>query len=84
MGSFDDMLQDQRMPDEQLFLVQEVELVVPVEKIISRSGRKTICQQCGEEIINEREIVCNGRLVCRACYFNAYNRLKQQVVLTNP
>jgi formylmethanofuran dehydrogenase subunit E len=62
----------QRMPDEELFCVQEVELVVPVEKIISRVGKKAVCQQCGEEIINEREVVVDGTTLCRSCCAPAY------------
>jgi formylmethanofuran dehydrogenase subunit E len=68
----------QRMPDEQLFHVQEVALVVPVTRIISKAGKKVICQQCGEEIINEREVVSDGRTICRACSFDPYYRVKQE------
>jgi formylmethanofuran dehydrogenase subunit E len=66
----------QQMPDDQLFLVQEVDLIVPVEKIISRPGRKVICQRCGEEIINEREMVYEGKTMCRACAVLAYYQIK--------
>jgi formylmethanofuran dehydrogenase subunit E len=62
------------MPDEQLFHVQQVELVVPVEKILSRAGKKAICEECGEEIINEREIMLDGHTLCRACGMDSYYR----------
>ena len=69
----------QRMSDDQLLLVQEVELTVPLEKIISRPGKKAICQKCGEEIMNEREIAREGRIVCRACGENAYYRTREGI-----
>lgn len=66
----------QHMPDEKLFVVQNVELIVPLAKLMSRPGRKAICQCCGEEIINEREVFHEGEILCRACAGQAYYRLK--------
>ena len=67
----------QRMPDELLFKVQEVELAFPLEKIISRAGRKAICSSCGEEIINEREVHCGNDVLCRPCAGETYYVLKE-------
>jgi formylmethanofuran dehydrogenase subunit E len=67
----------QHMPDEDLFLVQEVDLIQPLEKIISRAGRKTVCQACGEEVINEREVVQERTIVCRPCAGNAYYQIRK-------
>jgi formylmethanofuran dehydrogenase subunit E len=66
----------QRMPYEQLFLVQEVELVTPLEKIVSRAGKRVYCQSCGEEILNEREVLQDGIVLCRGCTGGAYYRQK--------
>lgn len=57
----------QTMPDEQLLTVQKVVLTRPLKEIVSRPGVRVNCDQCGEEIINEREISQNGQLLCRAC-----------------
>lgn len=57
----------QRIPDDLLFSWQAVELLTPVEAIFSRPGVRTACQFCGEEIINEREVVREGKLLCRSC-----------------
>jgi formylmethanofuran dehydrogenase subunit E len=62
----------QVMPDEELLTVQSVALIRPVEAIISRPGARVICQQCGEEVMNEREVVQNGRILCRACAGESY------------
>lgn len=65
----------QRLPAEDLFSIQTVHLVTPVEQILSRPGRKAICEACGEEIINEREIRHNHMVMCRACAGEAYYAL---------
>lgn len=62
----------QRIPAEALFTVQGIELVTPVEKVVSRPGAKAICEACGEEINNERELILEGRVVCRACAGHSY------------
>jgi len=60
------------MPDDLLFDVQEVELTVSMAAIISRPGRRVTCACCGEEIINEREVVRNGDVLCRCCAGDSY------------
>lgn len=57
----------QSMPDEELLTIQPVRLKVPVEQIVSRPGTRPNCSVCGEEIINEREIVQEGKILCRSC-----------------
>lgn len=65
----------QRMPDDELFSVQVVQLITPVAQIVSRPGRKAICDVCGEEIMNERETLRGSMVLCRACAGNAYYTL---------
>jgi formylmethanofuran dehydrogenase subunit E len=57
----------QRIPDELLFSWQPVELLTSIEAIFSKPGVRTACQVCGEEIINERELVRGGQVLCRSC-----------------
>ncbi len=64
----------QRMPAEELLAARRVRLVQPVERIVSSPGKRAACQHCGEEIINEREIVREGWILCRACAGGAYYR----------
>ncbi|KXK16000.1 MAG: formylmethanofuran dehydrogenase subunit E [Chloroflexi bacterium OLB14] len=53
----------QTMPDDELLTVQEIELNFSVEEIISRAGRRVNCEKCGEEIINEREVILEGKII---------------------
>ncbi len=62
----------QRIPDELLFSWKPVELLTSVEAIFSKPGVRTACQVCGEEIINEREVVRGDQVLCRGCAGFAY------------
>jgi formylmethanofuran dehydrogenase subunit E len=62
----------QAMADEEMFTIQEVMLNSPIEQIVSRPGLRINCYVCGEEVMNEREVICNGLTLCRACANGAY------------
>jgi formylmethanofuran dehydrogenase subunit E len=66
----------QVMPDAELFNFQQVELNTPAEQIISHQNARAICSRCGEEIINEREMLVDGRVLCRTCAGRGYYSLK--------
>ena len=69
----------QTIPDELLFSWQAVALSTPVEDIVSRPDVLTNCQVCGEEIINEREVVLEDGVLCRSCAgFSYYTLLPGQ------
>jgi formylmethanofuran dehydrogenase subunit E len=57
-----------------LLSVTNVELNRPLAEIVSRPGRRTACARCGEEIINDRQVVRDGVTFCRACAGEAYYR----------
>ncbi len=62
----------QHMPDDELLTIQPVRLSVPVAQIVSRAVVRVNCAGCGEEIINEREVMREGRPFCAACAGPAY------------
>lgn len=62
----------QIMPDEELLDIQPVRLARSVAEIMSRAGMRVECTQCGEEIINERQLLVQGRPLCRACAGGGY------------
>jgi len=69
----------QNIPDELLFSWQAVVLCTPIKDIISSPGVWTNCQVCGEEIINEREVVLEDSVLCRSCAgFSYYTLLPGQ------
>ncbi len=62
----------QQMPSDLLLRSHPVELTVDLRAILSRPGVRTVCGRCGEEIINQREILLDGEVCCRACAGEAY------------
>lgn len=62
----------QTMPDELLFRWQAVTLNEPLATVISRPGVRVNCAICGEEILNEREVIVNGEPVCVSCSGHGY------------
>ncbi len=65
----------QRMPSNELLVVQHVVLKTPVEQLISHAGERIVCDRCGEEILNQREIVREGVRLCRWCAGDSYYSL---------
>jgi formylmethanofuran dehydrogenase subunit E len=62
----------QRMPEAELLDIREVVLTVSLEKILSKDGYRVKCDRCGEEIINEREVIQDGLTLCRSCALGRY------------
>jgi formylmethanofuran dehydrogenase subunit E len=67
----------QHIPDDLLLNWQEVELTVPIEQIIGQPGRRETCESCGEEIINQREAIREGTVLCRSCAGPSYFRFTE-------
>ena len=62
----------QRLAAEAMFAVQPVRLTTPVEALISHAGHRVVCERCGEEVMNEREVEVGGEILCRTCAGPAY------------
>jgi len=65
----------QRMPAGELLSTQTVRLTTPADQIIGCAGQRAVCEMCGEEILNQREVVHEGTTLCRACLGQSYYRL---------
>lgn len=72
----------QIMPENELFRFQEVTLQPSLEAILSRPGMLVKCSNCGEEIINEREIFVNNKILCRTCASQGYYLTNCKPVVT--
>jgi formylmethanofuran dehydrogenase subunit E len=68
----------QVMPDADLLTVQFVKLSIPLEKLLSKPAYRVNCEACGEEVINEREVTLEGRVLCRGCAGQSYYRSVSQ------
>jgi formylmethanofuran dehydrogenase subunit E len=64
----------QVMPEDELFSFIKVQLTTPAAQIISHQNARAVCQNCGEEIINNRQVVVYGKVLCQMCAFGGYYR----------
>jgi formylmethanofuran dehydrogenase subunit E len=71
----------QSMPNEEMFTMQEVCLSTSIEQIVSRPGIRVNCDVCGEEIMNEREILRDGSILCQNCIGHGYYQLNFEICL---
>jgi formylmethanofuran dehydrogenase subunit E len=62
------------MPDEELFSSEEVLVSIPLEDRPGRPLSRVRCGACGEHVQDAREIVSDGRVLCRACAVGGYYR----------
>ena len=60
------------MPEEELFVVQEVVVEIPPEDRPGRPVSRVFCARCGEGINDQREVQINGQVLCRACAYGSY------------
>ena len=60
------------MPEEDLFSIQWVRVALGPEEFPGYKGERRICAACGEGINFKREIVRDGRVLCRACAGDRY------------
>ena len=54
------------MPDDELFAIQWVRVKIGPEELPGFKAR-VLCEQCGETVNFRREVVRDGRTLCRAC-----------------
>lgn len=66
------LLAYQVMPVEELLEAVPVALTLSLEALISTPEARARCEQCQEEIINDRQVNAEGRTLCRACAGEIY------------
>lgn len=62
----------QRMPDSVLFRVQQVEVALNEFDLPGPTRRKVVCEQCGQVVRDHREVIRDGRRLCKPCAEGAY------------
>ena len=60
------------MMDEELFQVERVQVNIPIGDMPGPPLRRVICDQCGEEVNDFREVEIEGKVLCRACACGSY------------
>ncbi len=60
------------LPDVEMFEAQWVRVRLPPEDLPGYKAPRAVCAGCGEGINFKREVMRDGRLLCRACAGEAY------------
>ena len=60
------------MLPEELFVVEEVKVEVPINDMPGPTRFKSVCQQCHTVVRDKKEVFKNGRILCRPCAFGTY------------
>jgi len=66
------MLAYREMPEDDLFTKQWVKVDLPAEELPGYKGERIVCAECGEGINFRREVLRDGRVLCRACAGEQY------------
>jgi formylmethanofuran dehydrogenase subunit E len=61
------MLAYREMSEDDLFTKQWVKVELPAEEFPGYKGDRIVCAECGEGINFRRELIRDGRILCRAC-----------------
>jgi formylmethanofuran dehydrogenase subunit E len=69
------MLAYREMKDSDLFEVQWVRVELPPEEFPGYKGERIVCAECGEGINFRREVLRDGRTLCRSCAGERYYEL---------
>jgi formylmethanofuran dehydrogenase subunit E len=60
------------MADEELFGLQWVRVILGPEEFPGYKGERVVCAECGEGVSFKREVVREGRVLCKACAGERY------------
>jgi formylmethanofuran dehydrogenase subunit E len=61
-----------QLPDDALFSKEWVKVEIPPEDLPGFKAPRVVCAQCGEGINFKREVVHDGRTLCRSCAGERY------------
>ena len=62
------------MPLEELFMVEEVKVEIPIYEMPGPTRFKAVCQQCKVLVRDKKEVYKNGQILCRPCAFGTYHQ----------
>jgi formylmethanofuran dehydrogenase subunit E len=65
-----------RVPEEELLIIEEVKVDVPEQDIPGFPKYRAYCEECGDRVLDRREIIVEGRTLCRACVDAPYYQKK--------
>jgi formylmethanofuran dehydrogenase subunit E len=61
-----------RMPEHEMFVIQPVEVDIPIHDMPGPTRFKAVCEQCRAVVRDKKEVFLNGRILCRTCALGGY------------
>jgi len=65
------------MSDGELFTVMDVEVTLKPEDMPGKPIRRVVCELCGEPVQDMREVIKNGKVLCRSCDGGSYYKIRR-------
>ncbi len=65
------------IPESEIFTIEAVEITIPPQDLPGFPTHKDVCSQCGEQILDRREIIRDGRVLCKNCLNGSYYSRKK-------
>ncbi|MFC1523250.1 FmdE family protein [Thermodesulfobacteriota bacterium] len=62
------------MPEEDLFKIEKVQVSIPEQDLPGRPMQRIQCQSCGDWVQDCREVIHEGKTLCRPCVHGRYYR----------
>jgi formylmethanofuran dehydrogenase subunit E len=69
------MLAYREMSDDDLFTTQWVKVDLPPEEFPGYKGERIVCEMCSEGINFHREVVRDGKTLCKSCAGESYYKI---------
>lgn len=63
-----------KISDEELFCIRPVEIDIKPEDLPGKPLGKAVCEVCGETVMDNRHVVKDGKVMCKACAGDSYYR----------
>ncbi len=60
------------VPEEELLLIEEVKVDIGEHDIPGFPKFKAYCEECGDRVLDRREVIVDGRTLCKACAEGSY------------
>lgn len=60
------------IPEDELVTLQDVEVIIPENDLPGSPQKTTVCDTCGERVVDGRDVERDGLTLCRGCANGAY------------
>lgn len=61
-----------KVPEDELLIIEEVKVDIGEHDIPGFPKYKAYCQECGDRVLDKREVIVDGRTLCKACAEGPY------------